>query len=64
MYSAFDDIHIWFVLGLNRGRSHFKIFRCSNELITQKVYFSRLIRVYVSKSFSRLLQATRPNINF
>ncbi len=34
--------HAWSVLGLKRGRA-----RCSNAFITQKVYFSRLMRVCV-----------------
>jgi hypothetical protein len=33
----------WLVLGLNRGRAIFYYFRCSNDFILQKVYFSRLI---------------------
>jgi hypothetical protein len=38
---TFDDMY-----GQRRG--HFlKYFWCSNDLITQKVYFSRLLRVYV-----------------
>ncbi len=34
---AFDDMYGYF----------FIFFRCSNDFILQKVYFSRLIRVYV-----------------
>ncbi len=46
MNLAFDDV--WLVLGLNIGRGHFfKFFRCSNDFISQKVYFLWLMRVYV-----------------
>ncbi len=42
----FDDV--WLVLGLNRGRGYCYIFfGCSNDFILQKVYFSRLMRLYV-----------------
>ncbi len=39
---------VWLVLGLNRGRGpFFKYFSCSINFITQKVHFSRLMRIYV-----------------
>jgi hypothetical protein len=41
---AFDDMYMygyWLVLDINRGRGHFfKFSICSNDFITQKVYFS------------------------
>jgi hypothetical protein len=50
MELAFEDMHghDWSVLGLNRGRglvSNF--FRCSNDFVVQKVYFSWLMGVCV-----------------
>ncbi len=40
--------HVWLVLGLNRWLVHlFNFTSCSNDFILQKVYFSRLIRVYI-----------------
>jgi hypothetical protein len=39
---------MYIVLGLNRGQVHFLNFlMCSNDFILQKVYFLRLMRVYV-----------------
>jgi hypothetical protein len=35
--------HVWLVLGLNREPGHWKkFFRCSNDFIMQKIYFSQL----------------------
>jgi hypothetical protein len=44
---AFEDMHgHWSVLDLNSGRGHFlHFFRCSNDFITQKFYFSLLMQV-------------------
>ncbi len=40
--------HVWLILGLNRRGAIFYIFYgCSNDFITLKVCFSRLLRVYV-----------------
>ncbi len=46
---AFDDIPWYMVsLGLDRGYGAiFKYFMCSNDFIPQKVYFSRIIQVFV-----------------
>jgi hypothetical protein len=45
---AFDDMYgYWLILGLNRGRPVLKFFSCSNDFKTQKVYFLRLLKVYI-----------------
>jgi hypothetical protein len=35
------NLNVWLVLGLNRGYI-LNFFRCSNDFLTQKLYFSRL----------------------
>jgi hypothetical protein len=54
---AFDDMYGWLVLVLNRGGG--KFFRCSNDFITQKVYFSLLMRVKKFKNWPRPLFGPR-----
>ncbi len=45
---AFDDMHgHWSVLGLIGTQTVFKFFRCSNDFLMQKEYFSRSILVCV-----------------
>ncbi len=39
--------NVWLVLGLNRGLGQYKLFRKSKDCATPKVYFPRLMQVYV-----------------
>jgi hypothetical protein len=43
---AVDDMHGWFKIQIGDGAIFVKCFGCFNDFITQKVYFSRLLRVY------------------
>ncbi len=46
---AFDDMYhdVWLVLGLNRERGLFYSFLVAPMILKRKMYFLRLMRVYV-----------------